>query len=62
MAEPLWLLLDTDDTRRENKIYFWWLIAECSAFVDHSGLTSGDSRRDWIESRLAKSRRTVTGW
>ena len=46
MADPLWLLLDADDTLWENNIFFEEAIAEFTAYVDHSELTPSDVREE----------------
>ena len=46
MAEPLWLLLDADDTLWENNIFFEEAIAEFTAYVDHSELTPAEVRAE----------------
>ena len=53
MADPLWLLLDADDTLWENNIFFKEAIAEFTAYVDHSELTPAGVRAelDRIEVR-----------
>ena len=46
MAEPLWLILDADDTLWENNIFFEEAVAEFTAYVDHSELTPAEVRAE----------------
>ena len=46
MAEPLWLVLDADDTPWEKDIFFEESITEFTASVDHSELTPADGRAE----------------
>ena len=46
MADPLWLLLDADDTLWENNIFFEEAIADFTAYVDHSELTPAAIRAE----------------
>ena len=56
MAEPLWLLLDADDTLWENNIFCEEVIAGFTPCVDHSQLTPAEGRTeiDRIEIRNVK--------
>lgn len=52
MTQPLWLLLDADDTLWENNIFFEETIEEFIAFVDHSALSPAEVREalDQVEA------------
>lgn len=56
MTQPLWLLLDADDTLWENNIFFEQVIEEFIAYVDHSVLTPVEVREalDQVETRNIK--------
>ena len=56
IAEPLWLLIDADDTLWESNIFFEEAIAEFTTYVDHSELTPAEVRAelDRIETRNGK--------
>ena len=46
MAEPLWLVLDADDTPCEKDVLFEESITEFTASVDHSELTPAEGRAE----------------
>ena len=46
MANPLWLLLDADNTLWENNIFCEEAITEFTAYVDHSELTPAEVREE----------------